>query len=76
MRRWRFDLAWPDDLVACEVDGGVWQGGRHVTGEGFTADCVKGCEAAAMGWRVLRVTPAHVRSGEAVAWLGRALAWR
>lgn len=23
-RRWRFDLAWPDILLAVEIDGGVW----------------------------------------------------
>jgi hypothetical protein len=22
--RWRFDLAWPDQRVAVEVDGGTW----------------------------------------------------
>ena len=63
-------------MVAVEVDGGVWTGGRHVTGSGATKDAEKFSEAAALGWRVLRVTPAHVESGQAVAWLERALAVR
>lgn len=74
-RRWRFDLAWPDQLVAVEVDGGVWTGGRHVTGSGATKDAEKFSEAAAMGWRVLRVTPEHVESGQALGWLEAALRW-
>ena len=75
-RRWRFDLAWPAHMVAVEVDGGVWTGGRHVTGSGATKDAEKFSEAAALGWRCLRVTPEHVESGQAVAWLERALAVR
>ena len=72
-RRWRFDLAWPDHMVALEVDGGVFVGGRHVTGTGARKDAEKFSEAAAMGWRVLRVLPEHVTSGQAVTWLERAL---
>jgi hypothetical protein len=70
-RRWRFDVAWPDRLFAVEVDGGVWTCGRHVRGKGFEADCRKLNEAALMGWRVLRVTPAMVKSGEALALVER-----
>lgn len=25
-RRWRFDFAWIDDMVAAEVEGGIWSG--------------------------------------------------
>lgn len=73
-RRWRFDLAYPDRLVAVEVDGGAFVGGRHTSGSGFREDCVKLSEAAALGWRVLRVMPEHVKSGQALAWLERAMA--
>lgn len=72
-RRWRFDLAWPDHWLAVEVDGGTWVGGRHTSGQGFEQDCVKLNEALCLGWRVLRVTPRHVKSGEALGWLERAL---
>ena len=72
-RRFRFDLAWPDQWVAVEVDGGAFVGGRHTSGAGFRQDCVKLSEAAALGWRVLRVMPEHVTSGEALGWVQRAL---
>lgn len=72
-RRWRFDLAWPDRMLAVEVDGGTWIGGRHTSGVGFEADCVKLNEALCLGWRVLRVTPRHVESGDALTWVERAM---
>jgi very-short-patch-repair endonuclease len=73
IRRWRFDLAWPDRFIAAEVDGGSWIAGRHTRGSGFEADCRKYAEAAIAGWRVIRVTTRMVDSGEAVALLERIL---
>lgn len=64
-RRWRFDLAWPDLLIAVEVEGGVWVGGRHVRGEGYEADCEKYNEAQLAGWMVLRFTPGMIKRGKA-----------
>jgi hypothetical protein len=72
-RRWRFDFAWPGHRVALEVEGGVWTGGRHVRGRGYERDCEKYSEAALRGWRVLRVTPAMLSDGRALAMLRRAL---
>lgn len=77
-RRWRFDFAWPGDKLAVEVEGGIWlpaQGkkGRHNTGKGIEEDMVKYNAAALLGWRVLRVSPGHVRSGEALQWIEGAL---
>jgi hypothetical protein len=45
-RRWRFDFAWPEQLIALEVEGVVYPtkrgehrlGGRHVSVTGFKAD--------------------------------------
>ena len=54
-RRWRFDFAWPDKMVAAEVEGGVWSRGRHTRGSGFVADCEKYNAATLLGWRVLRI---------------------
>lgn len=56
-RRWRFDYAWPQEMVALEVEGGVWTGGRHTRGAGFVKDMEKYNRAAVLGWRLLRVTP-------------------
>lgn len=55
-RRWRFDFAWPDRMLAVEIDGGAFSGGRHTRGLGFVEDCRKLTQAALMGWRVLRFT--------------------
>lgn len=68
-RRWRFDYAWPERLLAMEVDGGGWVQGRHSRGRGIEADCEKFAEALVRGWRVLRVTPAQVKSGAALGWV-------
>ena len=73
-RRWRFDVAWPERLLAVEVDGGSWVGGRHTRGAGYEAGCRKTNAAVLLGWRVLRVTPGMIASGEAVAVIGAALA--
>ena len=57
VRRWRFDIAWADHMIALEVEGGVWTGGRHTRGSGFMKDMEKYNTAAAMGWIVLRAVP-------------------
>lgn len=72
-RRWRFDFAWPQHLLAVEVDGGTMSQGRHTRGRGYEADCIKLNTATLLGWRVLRVTGAMVRDGRALATLEEAL---
>ena len=72
-RRWRFDMAWPFMLLAAEIDGGVWVGGRHVSGLGFERDCTKLNEAIVLGWLVLRFTPGQVDAGYAIDCLERAI---
>ena len=68
VRLWRFDAAWPDILLALEMDGGVFrvkggkpcpvcgqsQQGRHTSGAGFREDLDKFNAAASLGWRVVR----------------------
>jgi very-short-patch-repair endonuclease len=71
-RKWRFDLAWPEQKIAVEVEGGAFTGGRHTRGDGFTKDCEKHNAAALMGWLLLRVTPAHIRDGQAIDWIEEA----
>lgn len=72
-RRWRFDWAWPDALIAVEQEGGVWVQGRHTRGSGFVKDIEKYNHAAAAGWRVLRATPKQIDSGEVFPLLRKAL---
>lgn len=56
-RRWRFDYAIPAHMIAIEVEGGVWTGGRHTSPKGFLGDVEKYNTATVMGWRVLRTIP-------------------
>lgn len=76
-RKWRADFLLVDEAHAAnwlvEVDGGSWIGGRHTSGSGFEADCLKLCEAAILGYRTLRVTPRMVEDGRALAIIERAL---
>lgn len=72
-RKWRFDLAFPAEKLAVEVEGGSWVRGRHTTGSGFEEDCRKYAEAAILGWRLIRVTGHLIESGEALAFIERAL---
>lgn len=75
-RNWRFDFAWPEQMLAVEVEGGTWNGGRHTRGDGFERDCTKYNEAALAGWRLLRFTTSMVTDGRAIAVIERALSER
>lgn len=74
-RGYRFDLAWPDLMVALEVEGGtrLKGGGRHNRHDGYSEDCRKYTAAQVLGWLVVRATTEMVESGEAVAMLASAL---
>lgn len=75
-RRWRFDVALPAFMVAAEVDGGVFVGGRHTRGAGVEADCRKLGAAVELGWLVVRGTPRLVKSGEMLRWIEAAVEQR
>jgi hypothetical protein len=70
-RKWRFDFAFPDELVAVELDGGIFAAengqvaGKHARGAGRLKDYEKRNAAAELGWLVLCYGPPQVRSGEA-----------
>ncbi|QMV32383.1 hypothetical protein 8G_00065 [Ralstonia phage Hyacinthe] len=72
-RRWRLDFADPARMLAVEVEGGTFSGGRHTRGTGFAADCIKYSTAAVMGWRVLRFTTDQVKGGMALEMLRQAI---
>lgn len=65
-RRWRFDLAWVDRLLAVELQGGEFSQGRHSRGVGMANDARKWNAATLQGWTVLVFTGAMVKSGEAL----------
>lgn len=71
-RRWRFDFARGD--IAVEYEGGVFgeAGGHRATGK-FLRDLEKYSMAAAMGWKVIRVTAREVESGQAFDWIEAAM---
>ena len=60
-RRWRFDFAHEATLVAIEVEGGTWVGGRHTRPAGFHKDCEKYNAANLLGWTVFRLTPQMIK---------------
>jgi very-short-patch-repair endonuclease len=74
MRKFRFDFAWPDKKLAVEIHGGIWNGGRHVSGVGFANDCVKRNYAVMGGWRVLEFVGSDVKDGSALTWIRAFLA--
>lgn len=82
-RSFRLDFAWPDRKLAVEVQGGGWmpadklgrRRGAHGGGEALERDCEKFALAAALGWRVVPVTPAQIKDGRALRWIEAALGW-
>ena len=69
-RRFRADFVTLDIVI--EVEGGTWVEGRHSRGKGFEADCEKQNLAVIQGYRYLRVTPAQIEAGKALAWIREA----
>lgn len=75
-RKWRFDWAWPAQRVAVEVNGGryAFAGGRHAS----DGDHEKLRRAAALGWRVLPVSPQALRDhpGDILQDVRESLTWK
>jgi very-short-patch-repair endonuclease len=60
-RKWRFDFAIPEAMLAIEIEGGLWITGRHNRASGFVKDMEKYNTAATLGWRVLKFTPQEIQ---------------
>jgi very-short-patch-repair endonuclease len=59
-RKHRFDFAWPEWMVAVEINGNAWSvkgGGRH----GNDTDLEKMNLAVAMGWKVYQFSPKMIK---------------
>ncbi len=73
IRKWRMDWAWPDYLVALEVNGGLFIGGRHTRGGGQLNDMIKFNHAAELGWRILQVQPKDLLKTETAQMIKRTI---
>lgn len=73
LKDWRIDIAHIGKKLAIEVEGGIWNGGRHTRGAGFDEDCRKYNVLQLLGWRVLRFTGTSIKSGVALATIEAAL---
>ena len=72
-RKFQFDYAWADRFLALEVEGGIYTGGAHGSVTGILRDIEKYSEAAARGWRILRVTPSALPTVATMDLIRRAL---
>lgn len=68
-RKYRFDFAYPDRMLAVEIHGGTWTHGAHNRGWGVARDAEKMTLAATHGWTVLVFTAKEVRDGSALSTL-------
>ena len=59
-RRFRFDIAIPNEKIAVEFEGGIFKNGRHTRGIGYAKDVKKYNLATMHGWKLLRYTSAEV----------------
>lgn len=69
-RKWLFDFAWPDLMVAIEIQGAGRRGGKggHQTHTGMQNDCDKNNAAVLDGWTLL-----YFRAGDrnnVLTWCG------
>jgi hypothetical protein len=66
-RRSRADLAWPDQKLALEIEGGAFmkKGGHRGSISGYLKDIEKYNNYSLLGWSLLRFTPQQIKSCEA-----------
>lgn len=76
LKDWRFDFAWPCQMLAVEVEGGAWVQGRHTRGAGFSEDIAKYDAAMRLGWTVYKCDGALIKSGRAADTVALLLAIR
>jgi len=72
-RKFRFDLAYSDLLWAFEINGAIWQQGRHSRGSGLIKEYEKLNLAQSLGWRVYQFSTDQVTSGYALAFIEKEL---
>ncbi len=74
-RNWRLDflIGRASCRVGVEVQGGIWKMGAHSSGAGISRDCEKSAHAAIVGIRLIPVTAAQIKSGQALGWIKQAM---
>jgi len=72
-RMWRIDFAWPDAMLAVEIQGGIYRGGGHTSAKGMRADIEKSRALMFGGWRLLLFHGDEIRSGLATEIIRQAL---
>lgn len=75
-RKFRADFAWPENKLMLEVEGGIWNAGKHGRGSGIKKDMEKATVAARTGWRMIRVTPDELCMAETAEAIKDALKWK
>lgn len=66
LQDWKFDFAFPEVMLAVEIEGGGWSGGRHTRGKGFAQDMKKYHHAMDAGWNVYRCNASLINSKQAI----------
>lgn len=56
-RKWRFDFAFIKEKIAVEIEGGLWNYGRHNRAASMIKDLEKYNCATSHGWHVFRFIP-------------------
>ena len=75
VRKYSFDFCWPDYMIAVEIEGGVWSGGRHTRPKGFIEDMTKYNLATSLGWSVYRFHSKQVENMDAIIFI-RGVIWK
>lgn len=75
VRKWRTDWHVVDTKILIEFEGGLFAKGKqgHSSINGIHRDIEKYNNAALLGYTVIRVTPKHVESGQALQWIEQAV---
>jgi hypothetical protein len=76
-RRWRFDYCWPEMMIAVEYQGIF--GARntsHASVGNLKRDYRKFTEASLRGWLLILIDADSVQTGDALAWVERAVRLR
>jgi very-short-patch-repair endonuclease len=67
-RQFKWDLAWTEQKLLVEVQGGTWVKAQfgHTSGVGYRRDCFKNDLATAVGWNVMQFTTDMINYNEAL----------